>query len=89
MEWKELVALILWKSSKKNDIDIQNKEQQFKAICLILQIGKNKGRVCKWKLDLSKIAQRTLPAEKIWSLLEGHVSQKASGKRSFSSVFGL
>lgn len=60
MEWKELVALTLWKSSKKNDIDTQSNEQQFKATCLILQIGKNKGRVCKRKLDLSKIDQRTL-----------------------------
>ena len=35
MEWKELVALILWKTSKKNDIDTQNKKQQFQATCLI------------------------------------------------------
>ena len=74
MEWKELVALILWKSSKKNDIDTQNKEQQFKAACLILQIGKNKGRVCKWKLDLSKIIRehflqkRSDPYRKVMSV---------------------
>jgi len=28
-------SLFLWKSSKKNDIDTQNKKQQFQATCLI------------------------------------------------------
>ena len=83
MEWKELVALTLWKSSKKNDIDTQSNEQQFKATCLILQIGKNKGRACKRKLDLNKIDQRTLPAEKIWALPEGQVSQRHQGRGHF------